>query len=154
MIKKIILFLIMANILLLCLGWIMAFYAYPRLPARIPLWISFFDQPVMQANKSLLFLIYPMAQTLFFLAFWRISKIRYFRSFSQDEIPYVQLKKEYVFLVLIFFNLIFIHLQRSIILMAHKIEKGISEYYFYSLFGILLILIPYYRLRKKVLFRK
>jgi hypothetical protein len=65
-----------------------------------------------------------------------------------------RLKKEFVLLVLIFFNLIYIHLQRSIILISHGIEKGVSEYYFFSLFGIILILIPYYRIRKRIIERK
>lgn len=163
MTKKIILFLFIANMILLCLGWIMAFYAYPRLPSRIPLWINFFGQPVMRAHKSPFFFIYPLAQTAFFVFFWQLSKIKRRGSgldrkssvqFSGDKIRYNLLKKEYVYLVLIFFNLIFIHLQRSVILLAHKIEKGVSEYYFYSLFGIILILIPYYRLRKKLLLKK
>ncbi len=162
--KKIFPFLFIANMLLLCLTWIMAFYAFPRLPSRIPLWISFLGQPVMLSNKSLLFFIYPFAQTGFFLIFWRLSMFRLegekrteqsFLNLYQDKLPlYTQLKKEFVLLVLIFFNLIFIHLQRSIILLAHKIEKGISGYYFYSLFGIILILIPYYRIRKKLILKE
>jgi len=162
--KKVLLFLFMANMLLLCLAWIMGIYAFPRLPSKIPLWISFFGQPVMLINKSSLFFIYPLAQTGFFLVFLRLSKVKQggkkrprksFLNLSEDKFPLcTQLKKEFVFLVLIFFNLIFIHLQRSIILLAHRIEKGISGYYFYSLFGIILILIPYYRLRKKLLIKK
>lgn len=58
--------------------------------------------------------------------------------------------KEYMFLTLIFINLIFIHVQRSIILVARQIERGVDKFYFYSLFGIILILIPYYRLRIKL----
>ena len=58
--------------------------------------------------------------------------------------------KEYMFLTLIFINLIFIHVQRSLILVARHVEKGVDKFYFYSLFGIILILIPYYRLRVKL----
>lgn len=162
--KKTLLFLIMANTLLLCAGWIMALYAYPHLPSKMPLRISLFGQQIMNTKKSLLFFIYPFVQTIFFLGFWWVSKIKYeekrlfgkFASgFSEEKLPlYLQLKKEFAYLVLIFFNLIFIHLQRSIILVAHKIEKGISNYYFYSLIGIVLILIPYYRIRTKLILKK
>jgi hypothetical protein len=61
------------------------------------------------------------------------------------------LQKEFILLVLIFFQLIFIHIQRSLILMAHGVEQGIRPFYFYSVFGIILILIPYYRLRLNAL---
>jgi hypothetical protein len=57
-------------------------------------------------------------------------------------------------LTLIFFNLIFIHIQRSLILLSHNIEKGVDTYYFYSLFGIIFLLILYYRLREKILLKK
>lgn len=157
--KKTILFLILANLLLLSAGWIMAFYAYPRLPAKIPLWVNFFGQPIMKTSRSPFFFIYPIAQTGFYLVFWRLSKIKVFRksSFDVSDVRftlYARLKREYVYLVLIFFNLIFIHLQRSIILLAHGLERGIREYYFCLLFGIILILIPYYRLRKRLILKK
>jgi len=54
-------------------------------------------------------------------------------------------------LVSIFFQLIFIHIQRSLILLAHGIEKGIRPIYFYSVVGFILVLIPYYRMRLKAL---
>ena len=59
--------------------------------------------------------------------------------------------KEMVFLILIFFNLIFIHIQRSLILLARGVERGVSELYFYSLFGIILALIPVYQIRAKIM---
>jgi hypothetical protein len=61
------------------------------------------------------------------------------------------LMKEMVFLVLIFFNLIFIHLQRSLILLAYGVERGVRELYFYSLFGIILALIPIYQIRARIM---
>jgi hypothetical protein len=60
------------------------------------------------------------------------------------------LLKEYVYLTLIFINLIFIHVQRSLILVARQVEKGVDRFYFYSLFGIILILIPYFRMRVRL----
>jgi len=162
--KKTLIFLAFANMLLICAGWIMALYAYPHLPSKMPLWINFFGQQIMNTKKSLLFFIYPLAQTVFYLGFWRLSKIKHEEKRLFGKYPlylserkftlYSRLKREYVYLALIFFNLIFIHLQRSIILLAHRIEKGISEYYFYSLFGIILILIPYYRIRTRLILKK
>ena len=38
--------------------------------------------------------------------------------------------------------------------MARRIEMGVDKFYFYSLFGIILILIPYYRLRIKLARKK
>jgi len=161
--KKSILFLSLASWLLLVLGWVMAFYAYPRLPQEMPLWLNFFGQQVIKMRKSPLFFIYPLAQTLFFFAFWFLSRVGFSRniisgkkqifSSGSKEIFFEELEKESVYLALIFFNLIFIHIQRSIILLAHQVEKGVDEFYFYTLFGILLILIPYSRLRKKFLIK-
>ena len=62
----------------------------------------------------------------------------------------VEIIKEYVYLTMIFINLIFIHVQRSIILVAHQTEKSVDKLYFYSLFGIILILIPYFRMRERL----
>ncbi len=62
--------------------------------------------------------------------------------------------KEYVYLTLIFFNLIFIHLQKSLILVSHQVAQGVDKYYFYLLFGIILVLIPYYRIRVRLFIRK
>jgi hypothetical protein len=159
--KRTLLFLTLANILLVSLGWIMAIYAYPRLPAKIPMWVNLLDQQTLYMKKSILFFIYPLAQTVFCGIFWRLSKIKYkkmFKVYSPSDSALkkfiFRLKKEFVLLVLIFFNLIYIHLQRSIILISHGIEKGVSEYYFFSLFGIILILIPYYRIRKRIIERK
>ena len=159
--KRTLLFLTLANVLLLCLGWIMAIYAYPRLPTKIPTWINLLGQQTLFMKKSILFFIYPLVQNVFCIGFWRLSKFKNKKRFTDNpplkskvKILLSRLEKEYVLLVLIFFNLIFIHLQRSLILVSHGIEKGVSGYYFLSLFGIILILIPYYRIRKKLIEKK
>ncbi len=157
-------FLLAANGLLLVIGWVMAFVAYPRLPESMPLWLNFSGQSVLLARRSLLFFIYPGSQTAFVILFWFLSRSavlsrRVFkeelRAFSLAQIKaFRELKEEFVVLVLLFFNLIFIHLQRSLILLAHRLERGIDPVYFYTLFGVILILIPYYRLRSKILGQK
>lgn len=141
----------------------MAFYAYPRLPKDMPLWINFFNQQTVFMKKSILFFTYPLLQTFFCISFWLVSRIIFSIEWHSVRSKYPvfenknlfkNLRNEYIYLTIIFFNLIFIHLQRSIILLAHNIEKGVDRVYFFSLFGILLILIPYFRLRVKLLSRK
>lgn len=139
----------------------MAFYVYNRLPQQIPFWLNFFGQEVIKGVKSPLFFIYPLIQTLFFLGFWLLAVVGSSRKAIFEGAPvlstesqsalYSDLRKEHVYLSLIFFNLIFIHIQRSLILLAHQAEKGVMALYFYSLFGILLVLIPLYRFREKIL---
>lgn len=158
MAKKSVLFLSIANIFLLALGWAMAIFAYPRLPLKMPLWINFLNQPTLYMQKSALFFLYPLVQLLFCVGFWSLLNRKGIDQ-TRNHFPHdtgmknalLRLRKEYVLLALIFFNLIFIHLQRSLILLSHGIEKGVSEYYFFSLFGIILILIPYYRIRKRMI---
>ncbi|MBN1274648.1 MAG: DUF1648 domain-containing protein [Candidatus Aminicenantes bacterium] len=148
---KAVLWLKIFNGLLLAMGWILAVYAYPRLPHVMPFWLNFSGQPVLLMNKSPLFFIYPAAQIIFFFVFlWAASRFGAGRSQREKE----NANREFVYLALIFFNLIFIHIQRSLILLAHGIEKGVDKLYFISLLGILLLLIPFYRLRSKILPRE
>jgi len=160
--RKTLLLLLIANLLLISMGWILAFYAYPRLPQKIPLWVSFFRQQTVMMKKSPLFFIYPITQTLFCIGFWLVSRIGRHKPSGEGRAGVISkkmyvssdLRKEFVYMVLIFFNLIFIHLQRVIIFLAHGKEGGIDDVYFIFLFGIILILIPLYRLRAKLPFRK
>jgi len=148
-------FLALANAILLSAGWMMALYAYPRLPESIPMWMNFLGQQILLSTKSLLFFLYPASQTLFCFIYGSLQKIMLKKmAISGQSIPASRLKAEFALLSLIFFNLLFIHLQRSIILTAHGLEEGVSEYYFFSLFGIILALIPYYRIRGKILMKK
>jgi len=129
----------------------MAFYAYPRLPQKIPLGLNFFGQQTIMTEKSPLFFIYLLAQTLFLVFFLVITR----KISSRNMAPWKsRIFKEYVYLTLIFFNLIFIHVQRTIILVAHQVVEGVDRYYFYLLFGIILVLIPYYRIRVKLFIKK
>jgi len=161
--KKTLLFLLVANGILIALSWIMAFYSYPRLPQEMPLWVNFFRQQVILIKKSLLFFLYPLVQTLFCIGFWGLSRInltltllskRKSSTFLEKKDLFSSLRKEYIYLNLIFFNLIFIHLQKTIILLAHDIGKGVNKIYFFSVFVIILILIPWYRLRKRLVIHK
>jgi uncharacterized membrane protein len=154
----------LANYLLLAVSWIEALYAYPRLPQNMPFWLNFFGQEVLKSKKSPCFFIYPLTQTLFILAFLFLMKARQFKKFQSENIMMaahggikdrlLDLKKEYVLLSLIFINLIFIHLQTSLILLSHQISHGFNRLYFFSLFAAVLILIPYYRVNRRFLLKK
>jgi hypothetical protein len=129
----------------------MAFYAYARLPASMPLWLNFFGQDPIISDKSPAFFIYVSVQTLLFVVFLYVIQVKHRKDRSIQSPAVQNLQKEIVLLVLIFFQLVFIHVQRSLILLAHGVEKGIRPYYFYSVICIILILIPYYRMRLKAL---
>lgn len=156
--KNLVILLYVANGILVSLGWIMAVYSFPRLPQRMPLWLSFSGQSAFSVEKSWLYFLYPLIQTLFVGGFWLISRNHSLRNwFSQRNSSsfklHPDLEKEFVAVILVFFNLIFIHIQRGLIFQAYGIDKSVNQLYFYSLFGIILIFIPYYRFRQKLIVR-
>jgi hypothetical protein len=60
------------------------------------------------------------------------------------------LKREVLYLALIFFNLIFIHLQTSRILFSVGIGTGVNRIYFTALvLMVAFLLVPYYRIRRR-----
>ena len=134
------------NLVLVFSGWTAAFLAYPQLPKRIPLWLDFLSPQTLIQEKSPLFFIYAAAQTLFCLVYFFTTDFL----LKKMRRPTVH-DKELAYLALIFFNLVFIHLQTSLIFQAHRVEKGFSPFYFFMLFVVILALIPYYRLRIKIL---
>jgi hypothetical protein len=165
------------NGLLLMASWIMAFYAYPRLPARIPYWLNLAGTSLIKLAKSPFFFLYPIFQTAFVLVIWFarqnwIKKPEFQElQTNNEEKPEAlkkisssiitpsllkklqNLKKEIVLLFMIFINLIFIHLERSLIWLAHNLSAGVNKYYFFSLLIILLLLVPYYRFRRSLLIK-
>jgi uncharacterized membrane protein len=150
-----------ASWLLLVVSWVMSVYAYPRLPGEVVLWKSLWSADIVKEAKSFTFFIYPLAQTLVFLAFLVLAKVAFFRvpgSDSEDRRLWnegserlLDLRREVVYLGLIFLNLVFIHLQTSLILLSHGLARGINRFYFAMLLLVLLALIPYYRLRRRIL---
>jgi len=146
--KKSILILFLCNCILLVVTWILAIYSYPRLPDQMPFWINFMGQPPILAEKSPVFFVYPIVQTLFVLLFLGIA---HFLSSREKERCKQKLLKDYVLLSLIFFNLIFIHVLSSLVLLAHQIGEGINRTYFFAIFIAILLLIPYYRIRAKLI---
>lgn len=159
--KRTVLLLFLANGLLLGVSWLMFAVAYPRFPERMPLWINFLGQEPMEARKTPLLFLYPLAQTALCVVFafaartpaGRGSPCSESRPGPSEEAMKIfsELKKEFIFLSLIFFNLVFIHIQRTLILMAHGKAEGIDRYYFAVLIAVILMLIPYYRIRAKLI---
>ncbi len=139
------------NLILIGVSWFMACYAYPKLPDKMPLWINFIGQKPMSIEKSPFFFVYAVSQILLVVIFLALIHFKHRR--EKDNLPSSvhDLQKEFILLILIFFQLIFIHIQRSLILMAHGVEEGIRPLYFYSVFGMIFVLIPYYRMRLKAL---
>ena len=153
--SSIVKWLIVANIILFTVSWTMSVVAYPKLPSKIPTHFNLGGKPDTWKAKSLLsFLIFPIVQTIFVIAFFLFALFSKNISFPKKEIlsflskdkrkVIYSLLQEFIFLVLIFFNLLFIHLQRSVILTAHKLVSGIDKYYFYSIIGIIFMLIFLY----------
>ncbi len=154
-----------ASWLLLLVTWVMSVYAYSRLPQDMALWKSFWVKDVLWTKKSPVFFVYPVAQTVIFFAIWSLARAFFFQmsglekekpASSRDEeveVRLLDLKKETISLVLIFFNLILIHLQTSLVLLSHRLVSGINLFYVGMLFAVLLILIPYYAVRRRMLLR-
>jgi len=128
------------------------------------LWSSLWKGEAVLTEKSLLFFLLPVAQTLFFFGILLAAK-KIFLSKSRPDmmVPgpermkaarFLDLKKEVLYLTLIFINLAFIHLQTSLVLVSHGQAGGVNRFYFFMLIGVLLILIPYYYARGKMLLRE
>jgi hypothetical protein len=162
--KKSVVFLKFSNWLLVIIGWVAALYAYPRLPQKITLWLYSRGQDLLKVRKSPLFFLYPLAQTLFFFGMsYLVQRFYLSRHYSTEKSisddgekreSLLELDKEFLWLALIFFNLIFIHIQTSLVLLSHGMGAGINPFYFYSIFGILVMLIPYYKIRRKLFLKK
>lgn len=145
--RKAILVLFVFNCILVGVSWISAVVAYPRLPQVIPYWMTFSGRPALFGQKSILFFIYPLVQALLLVAFRFLSQCASRKLRLPDK---ALVFREVLYLALIFINLIFIHVQRSLIFAAHQVSGGFSRFYFYSLFAILGVLYFYYRIRLKV----
>jgi uncharacterized membrane protein len=159
--NKVLALLAFASWLLLVVSWVMSVYAYPRLPEKVAFWTGVWSAEAARGERSPAFFIYPIAQTLFFLAFMGLAKVVFFRAPGPDSEDQhsrnegnkrqLDLKKEVVYLGLIFLNLVFIHLQTSLILVSHGLAKGINRFYFAMLLVVLLMFIPYYRIRRQMI---
>lgn len=144
--------LIISNLLLLIAGWAMAIIAYPRLPSTILLYINFFHQSPLRFEKNEVFFVYPLAQLFLTLAFSFVSLRPKIPKINNEQLRrrLQHLWQEQAWTALIFFNLILIHVQRSLIFLSHGLREGLQPTYFLILFMLLFFLIPAYRLRMKM----
>lgn len=145
--------LVVCNGLLLIAGWAMAIVAYPRLPSTILLYINFFHQSPLRFEKTGVFFVYPLAQLFLSFVFCFVSlrpKIAAKINNHHLRQRLQHLWQEQAWTALIFFNLILIHVQRSLIFLSHGLREGLQPTYFLILFVILFFLIPAYRLRIKM----
>jgi hypothetical protein len=162
--KNVLGLLFLSGWLLLGVSWMMSVYAYARLPQKMALWLSLWKGEAVWTERSLLFFLFPVAQTFFFFGFLLAAKKIFLKKSRPDIMApgsermkaarFFDLKKEVLYLALIFINLTFIHLQTSLILVSHGLARGVNRFYFFMLIGVLLILIPYYYARGKMLLRE
>jgi hypothetical protein len=158
---KVLSLLAFASWLLLAVSWIMSVYAYPRLPAEVLDWSSLWSGETTWRARSVWFFVYPITQSIVFLAWFVLAKTGFVRSGSSasgggaaaggEERRLTDLKKEVSYLGLIFVNLVFIHLQTSLILVSHGLARGVNRFYFAMLLVVLVMLVPYYRIRRRML---
>ncbi len=156
-------FLLSANLLLIGVTWAVSISVYGRLPLEVPSWLSLWKSGLAWTERSAVFFAYPAVQTVLFSALLGLSRALLKKDAgaasgvppSEDEGPgrrLLELKKETVLLALIFLDLVFIHLQTSLILLARGAGSGINVYYFAALLVMIaFILGPYYRLRRRLI---
>jgi len=66
--KTVLTLLAFASWLLLVVSWVMSVYAYHRLPDEMALWTGLWTSHAAWSAKSLAFFVYPIVQTVCFLA--------------------------------------------------------------------------------------
>lgn len=140
--------LLVFNGILLVASWVMSFVAYSQLPERFPLLVDFLGRALMELDRSPLFFLSPLLQSgLFVVLLWFAQRI----SMRQKLEKKSHILREACLLIFIFIQLVFIHVQRTLIYLAHGIDQGFNPVYFYGLFAIILVLVPYFRLRLKLI---
>lgn len=153
-----------ANWVLVAVTWMISAYEYARLPREVAPWLSLWKGGLPRVERSPAFFVYPVSQVVFFVAFLVLAGIFFVRAPERgNRTPpgdaekarrLRDLKEEAVSLAAVFFNLIFIHLQTSLILLSRGVGTGINRYYFIMLIAVLLILIPYYHVRRETILRE
>lgn len=139
--------LLIFNGILLLAGWVLALVAYPRLPEQIPFWLSWGGEGPALYPRSPLFFLYPFLQVVVFSLLFALAHRRMRRFRNPGKSPIFQ---EYAYLTLIFVNLMFIHVMRNLIELAHGVGRGVDTLHFLGLLAVIGMLIPYYRVRLKM----
>ena len=152
--------LLAANLILLVVVWIVSLDVYGQLPPQVASWSSVWTGQRVTVAKSWSFFLYPVGQLLFSVAFFAVTRILIVRtpgpagrepSPEDRPGPLRALREEVLYLALIFFNLMFIHLQTNRILLSRGLGSGINRAYFSGLvLMVIFILVPYYRIRRRI----
>lgn len=154
--------LLAANLILLAASWFVSASAYDRLPPRISSWSGPLTGHLVPVETSWLFFAYPISQAVFFVAYLVLAGVLFLKTpkagsgglpRNDDAADRLRgLKREVAYLALVFFNLIFIHLQTSLILLSRGLAPGINKTYFFTLIVMILFIFgPYYRIRRRIL---
>jgi uncharacterized membrane protein len=155
--------LLAANGILIAVTWIISGYEYGRLPRRVVSWLSLWRAGLPRVERSAAFFIYPVSQAVFLAAFLVLAEVYFVRAPENGNGPAPgdaekgrrlrNFKEEVVLLAAVFFNLIFIHLQTSLILLSRGAGAGINRYYALTLVAVLVILVPYYYVRRETILK-
>ncbi len=149
--KKSVVLLLWANWVLVGVSWGMSVQTYLRLPGRMALWLSVWRETPVIVDRSWVFFIYPLIQTVVFLGGMAVAG-RFFISRSDSE-DIANLKAEVSYVELIFVSILFIHLQTSLIFISFGMGRGINQSYLGVIIAVLIMLVPYYHIRRRVLSR-
>ena len=149
--KKSVVLLLWANYVLLGVNWGMSVRAYVKLPGRMALWLSLWQAAPTIVDKSLRFFVYPLIQSIIFFGGLALAG-RFFIGASDSE-DLANLKAEVSYLELIFVSLLFIHFQTSLIFLSFGMGSGINVFYMGVVVAVLIMLVPYYHIRRRILSR-
>jgi uncharacterized membrane protein len=139
-------FLIALNILLLVAAWVMALYAYPRIPATMAAPLSVLGLQLGSKTKSVLFYLCPVVQTLITMTAVAVGRVAALRS---RDARLGALRQEHIYMGMVFVNVIFIHLERNVISLAYLGRSSLNTAYFITLAVIVFLIYLYYRVRLK-----
>jgi hypothetical protein len=143
------------------MAWVLSIYGYARLPQEVPSWLALWKSGQPLVGRSAGYFIYPVSQVVVFLALLGLARKFFLKKPGSDRQGesldtnrtrrLLTLKKEIVYLALIFVNLVFIHLQTSLTLLAHQAVTGFNKYYLAMLLVMIAFIVgPYFRIRRKI----
>jgi hypothetical protein len=149
--KASVVLLLWANWILLGVSWGMSLRSYPRLPDGVALWLSLWKLTPIMVGKSPVFFFYPAVQLIVYLGVVSIARRLFLNKADGPDLA--NLKAEVTYLEAIFVNLLFIHLQTTLILVSYGLGRGVNMPYVTIIFAVMVMLVPYYHVRRRVLNR-
>jgi uncharacterized membrane protein len=138
------LFLMALNGLLVVLVWVMALTTYPRIPEVMPARLEVLGWVFGPRTKSLLFFLFPLLETLLSLLTALAGRLAAFGRSRAGE-----LRREHLYMALVFVNVAFIHLERNVIARAFLGRTTFNRTYFITLLVMIVLICLYYRVRAR-----